>query len=158
MIAERRPLAELVARRQAGGERGVLTNGCFDLLHVGHLRTLQAARACGDFLIVGLNSDLGVRRLKGPSRPIVPEAERAELLDALACVDYVILFDEPTATELAAALRPAIYVKSSEYRDKPLPEREVVEAAGGEVRLVEIHLGHSTTDLVARILSSEPRR
>lgn len=150
------PRAELIAEvasRQAAGEVGVLTNGCFDLLHVGHLRTLQAARALGDFLIVGLNSDLGVRRLKGPTRPIVPEAERAELLLALRCVDYVTLFDEPTASELVAAVRPAIYVKSVEYRDKPLPERAVVEGYGGRVELVEIHAGHSTTDLVARILA-----
>lgn len=154
MILGREALVAEVARRQAAGERGVLSNGCFDLLHVGHLRTLQAARAMGDFLIVGLNSDAGVRRLKGPSRPIVPESERAELLDALACVDYVTLFDEPTALELAAAVRPRVYVKSIEYRDKPLPERAVVEAAGGEVKLVEVQLGHSTTDLVGKILST----
>jgi D-beta-D-heptose 7-phosphate kinase/D-beta-D-heptose 1-phosphate adenosyltransferase len=155
MIVDRDTLRALVARRQAGGEIGVLTNGCFDLLHVGHLRTLLAARAEGDFLIVGLNSDAGVRRLKGPDRPLVPEDERAELIDALACVDYVTLFDEPTALELAAALAPRIYVKSVEYAEKPLPERAVVEAAGGEVRLVPIHEGRSTTSLVQRILAVE---
>lgn len=153
MILSRDELRAEVARRQAAGEKGVLSNGCFDLLHVGHVRTLQAARAMGDFLIVGVNSDLGVRRLKGPDRPIVPEDERCELLDALACVDYVCLFDEPTALELAAAIEPRIYVKSVEYADKPLPERAVVEAAGGEVRLVPIHDGRSTTNIVERVLA-----
>ena len=154
MILTRDELCAAVAQRQAAGERGVLSNGCFDLLHVGHLRTLQAARAMGDFLIVGVNSDAGVRRLKGPDRPILPEEERCELLDALACVDYVCLFDEPTALELAAAVKPRIYVKSVEYLDKPLPERAVVEAAGGEVRLVPIHDGRSTTTLVDRVLAT----
>lgn len=158
MILDRLDLARTVARRQAAGERGVLTNGCFDLLHVGHLRSLQAARAAGEFLIIGLNTDAGVRRLKGPTRPIVPESERAELLDALACVDYVTLFDEPTAAELLAAVRPAIYVKSAEYRDKPLPERAVVEGYGGRVELVEVHPGHATTDLIARILARQGDR
>lgn len=155
MILSREELARQVAERQAAGETGVLTNGCFDLLHVGHLRSLQAARACGDFLVLGLNSDASVQALKGPSRPIVPEADRAELLDGLACVDYVTIFDEPTACELVAAVRPRVYVKSSEYADKPLPEREVVEANGGRVELVTIHVGHSTTDLVARVLARQ---
>jgi len=153
MILSRDELCAAVARRQAAGEVGVLSNGCFDLLHVGHLRTLQAARAMGDFLIVGVNSDAGVRRLKGPDRPIVPEDERCEMLDGLACVEYVCLFDEPTALELAAAVKPRIYVKSVEYLDKPLPERAVVEANGGEVRLVPIHDGRSTTNVVERILA-----
>lgn len=155
MLIERAALAAVVAQRQAAGERGVLTNGCFDLLHVGHLRTLAASRALGDFLIVGLNTDAGVRRLgKGPNRPLVPQDERAELLDALRCVDYVVFFDEQTALELAAELRPAIYVKSEEYRDKPLPERAVVEAAGGEVVLLPLQPGRSTSNLVQRILET----
>ena len=156
MILTRTDLAAEVARRQAAGEVGVLTNGCFDLVHVGHLRSLQAARAEGDFLIVGINSDFGVRRLKGPSRPIVPEDERAELIDALACVDYVTLFDEPTACELVAAVQPTVYVKSTEYAHKPLPERDIVEGYGGEVHLVPIFVGHSTTNLIGRILGTEP--
>lgn len=158
MILERADLIHEVARRQAAGEVGVLSNGCFDLLHVGHLRTLQASRAEGAFLIVGLNSDAGVRRLKGPSRPLVPEDERAELLDALRCVDYVTLFDEATACELVAAVRPLVYVKSVEYRDKPLPERDIVESYGGRVALVPVHEGRSTTSLVQRILSVETAR
>lgn len=147
-------LAAEVARRQAAGEVGVLSNGCFDILHVGHVRSLQAARALGDFLLVAVNSDLGVQRLKGPTRPIVPEAERCELLAALRCVDYVTLFDEPTAVEVVAALQPAVYVKSVEYATKPLPERDIVEGYGGRVELVPIHDGRSTTDIVGRILGA----
>jgi len=154
MIVARDEMARLVAQRQAAGETGVLTNGCFDLLHVGHLRTLAAARALGDFLVVGLNTDAGVQRLKGPARPLVPQDERAELLDALRCVDYVTFFDEPTALELAAQLRPRVYVKSEEYRDKPLPERAVVEAGGGVVHLLPLQAGWSTTHLVQRILDT----
>ncbi len=155
MILGREALVAAVARRQAAGEVGVLSNGCFDLVHVGHLRTLQASRAFGDFLIVGLNSDAGVRRLKGPTRPVVPEDERAELIDALRCVDYVSLFDEATACELVAAVRPLVYVKSIEYRDKPLPERDIVASYGGRVELVQVHAGHSTTTLLSRIVAAE---
>lgn len=152
MLWARDELAAEIAARQAAGETGVLTNGVFDLLHVGHLRGLRAARAEGDFLVVGLNSDASVRRLsKGPGRPLLPAAERAELLAALDCVDYVTLFDEDTATELAAALCPRVYVKSADYADRPLPERAVVEAAGGQVRLVPMVPGRSTSDLLARI-------
>ncbi|MBI2300030.1 MAG: adenylyltransferase/cytidyltransferase family protein [Armatimonadetes bacterium] len=158
MSLSRPELAAVTAARQAAGEVGVFTNGCFDLLHVGHLRTLQAARELGDFLIVGLNSDAGVRRLKGAGRPIVPAGERAELLLALRCVDYVGLFDEPTALEMVAEVQPRIYVKSVEYAVQALPEREVVEGYGGEVRLVEIHAGRSTTDLVGRILAAHAER
>ncbi len=155
MILGRDELVREVTRRQAAGERGVFTNGCFDILHVGHLRTLQAARAQGDFLVIGLNTDASVRRLKGPLRPVVGETERAELLDGLRCVDYVCLFDEPTAGELAAAIRPKVYVKSLEYEGKPLPERAVIEAHGGQVVLVPTHQGFSTTGLIRRIVAAE---
>src|SRR2546425_2140932 len=110
-IIDRHELAVEVQRRQQAGERSVLTNGCFDLLHLGHIRYLQEARALGDFLILGLNNDTGVRSLKGPGRPLVPEKERAEILAALACIDYVTIFEEPTASLLVELLRPAIYVK-----------------------------------------------
>lgn len=132
----------------------MLSNGCFDILHVGHVRSLQAARALGEFLVVAVNSDESVQRLKGPTRPIVPADERCELLAALRCVDYVTLFDEPTAAEVLAALQPAVYVKSVEYATKPLPERDIVEGYGGTVKLVPIHEGRSTTDLVGRILGA----
>lgn len=109
------PLAAEVARRQQAGERGVFTNGVFDLLHLGHLRYLRDARARGDFLVVGVNDDASVRRIKGPRRPLVPAAERAELLGGLACVDYVTIFGDNTAEALVRALRPSLYVKGADY-------------------------------------------
>jgi D-glycero-beta-D-manno-heptose 1-phosphate adenylyltransferase len=144
-------LQERVAVLRARGGRLVVTNGCFDLLHVGHVRYLQAARALGDFLTVGLNSDASTRRLKGPERPLVPEAERAEVLAALTCVDAVVLFDEPTAEALVAALRPEIYVKGDDYSESTLPEARVVQSYGGEIRLLPTVAGLSTTALVERI-------
>src|SRR5881275_839903 len=109
-------LSERSEQLRAAGKKLVATNGCFDLLHVGHVRYLQAARALGDLLIVGLNSDASVRAYKGPGRPLVPQDERAELLAALRCVDYVVIFDEPTASALVSALQPDIYVKGGDYR------------------------------------------
>jgi D-beta-D-heptose 7-phosphate kinase/D-beta-D-heptose 1-phosphate adenosyltransferase len=130
----------------------VFTNGCFDLLHVGHLRYLQEARGLGDVLVVGVNTDAGVRRLKGPARPLVPEKERAELLGGLACVDYVTLFDEPLPNEAIAALRPHVHVKGGDYRADDLPEAAVVRSYGGEVAIMALVPGRSTTDLLQRIL------
>ena len=136
------------------GKRIVLTNGCFDLIHVGHVRYLCQARAMGDILIVGLNDDASVSRLKGPSRPIVGQNERAEMLAALECVDYVVLFAEDTASELVAALQPDIYVKGGDYGDggKDLPETGTVRGYGGRIELVPLVAGRSTTDLVQQIL------
>lgn len=152
-------LAAEVARRQAGGERGVFTNGCFDLLHLGHVRYLQEARAQGDFLVLGLNADESVTLLKGPGRPLVPAHERAEILAALACVDYVVIFPEKTANAIVELLRPSIYVKGGDYagaqEGKPdlarLPEASSVLAYGGVVRLIPYLPGHSTTELIAAI-------
>jgi rfaE bifunctional protein nucleotidyltransferase chain/domain len=144
-------LREQVAARRARGDRLVLTNGCFDLLHVGHVRYLQAARALGDFLVVGLNSDASTRALKGPERPLVPEAERAEVLAALTCVDAVVIFDEPTAERLVEVLRPEVYVKGDDYTEASLPEARLVHVYGGQVRLLPAIPGISTTALVARI-------
>jgi rfaE bifunctional protein nucleotidyltransferase chain/domain len=144
-------LREQVSALRAGGGRLVLTNGCFDLLHVGHVRYLQAARELGELLIVGLNSDASTRALKGPERPLVPAAERAEVLAALACVDAIVIFDEPTAETLVAALRPEIYVKGSDYAEADLPEARIVRRYGGEVRLLPAITGISTTALIARI-------
>ena len=144
-------LAALEPRR-AAGERVALTNGAFDLVHVGHLRSLEQARSHADILVVGVNSDASVRSYKAPNRPIVSQAERAELIAGLACVDYVVIFEEPTAERLLDAVRPEIYVKGADYASKPLPERPVVEAYGGQVVLVELEAGHSTTDLVAEIV------
>ncbi len=145
-------LLAAVERRRATGQRVVLTNGTFDLLHVGHLHSLEAARAQGDLLVVGLNSDASVRSYKAPNRPIVPQAERAELVAGLACVDYVVIFDEPTAERLVALARPDVYVKGADYATRPLPERPIVEAYGGRVVLVALEAGRSTTDLVDGIV------
>jgi D-glycero-beta-D-manno-heptose 1-phosphate adenylyltransferase len=158
-ILGRQELAAEVRRRQQAGERGVFTNGCFDLLHLGHVRYLQEARDLGDFLIIGLNSDSGTRKLKGPGRPLVPQEERAEILAGLTYIDYVTIFDEPTAGELLALLQPAIYVKGGDYglgqSNTPdtsrLPEAKVVQHYGGVVRLITYLPNHSTTELIAAI-------
>lgn len=152
-------LAAEVARRQAGGERGVFTNGCFDLLHLGHVRYLQEARALGDFLVLGLNADESVTLLKGSGHPLVPAHERAEILAALACVDYVVIFPEKTANAIVELLQPSIYVKGGDYagaqEGEPdlarLPEASSVLAYGGVVRLIPYLPGHSTTELIAAI-------
>jgi D-glycero-beta-D-manno-heptose 1-phosphate adenylyltransferase len=149
------------------GQRLVFTNGCFELLHVGHIRYLQTARRLGDALVVGLNSDTSVRQIKGVPRPLVPEAERAEVLAALACVDYVVIFSEPTAEDLVAMLKPDVYVKGGDYavvgKGEPLstvpglkiaPEMHVVQAYGGEIVVLPYSSGHSTTFLIDNILRS----
>jgi rfaE bifunctional protein nucleotidyltransferase chain/domain len=158
-ILDRTALAREIQRRQQAGERAVLTNGCFDLLHLGHIRYLQEARSLGDFLVLGLNSDESTRRLKGEHRPLVPEQERAELLAAFACIDYVTIFPEATAEALADALRPSIYVKGGDYVGAEgaafdpdrLPEGKVVLAYGGTVRLIPYLPHHSTTELIEKI-------
>ena len=141
----------VVERLRATGKSVVFTNGVFDLLHVGHLRYLQQARALGDALIVGLNSDRSVRANKGAGRPITPEAERAEILSALACVDGVVVFDEDTPREIIAALQPDVLVKGADWAADAIVGRDVVEARGGRVVRVPIEAGHSTSALVERI-------
>jgi D-glycero-beta-D-manno-heptose 1-phosphate adenylyltransferase len=158
-IIDRSELAVEVQRRQQAGERSVFTNGCFDLLHLGHVRYLQQARALGDFLIVGLNNDGSVRSLKGPGRPLLAEMERAEILAALTCIEYVTIFAEPTAGPLVELLQPAIYVKGGDYANahggepdsSRLPEAKVVQAYGGIVRLIPYLPHHSTSELIAAI-------
>ena len=144
-------LAQKIRAAKDAGRRVVLTNGCFDLLHVGHVRYLYSAAAEGDLLVVAVNSDAGVRGLKGPGRPIQPEQERAELLAALEPVDYVTLFDEPTVEQVILALRPDVHCKGTDYTVESVPERPVVESVGGEVRIVGDSTDHATTDLVSRI-------
>ena len=141
----------VVERLRATGKTVVFTNGVFDLLHVGHLRYLQQARALGDALIVGLNSDRSVRANKGAGRPITPEAERAEILSALACVDGVVVFDEDTPREIIAALQPDVLVKGADWAADAIVGRDVVEARGGRVVRVPIEAGHSTSALVEKI-------
>lgn len=141
-----------VQQLQVLGRRVVFTNGCFDLLHVGHVRYLQAARALGDFFVVGLNDDASVRRLsKGPGRPLVPQAERAEILAALACVDAVIIFSQDTPLELIRTLRPNVLVKGGDYTLETIVGRAEVLSWGGEVRVIPFVPGYSTTSLIQRI-------
>jgi rfaE bifunctional protein nucleotidyltransferase chain/domain len=144
--------------REAGG-RVVFTNGCFDLLHPGHISYLLAARSLGDALVVGLNSDASVRRLKGPSRPVVPEKDRAVVLEALESVDAVVVFGEDTPIRLMRELEPTVYVKGGDYRIEDLPEAEVAREFGAEVRIIPFEPGYSTSALIEKIKSmpSVPR-
>jgi rfaE bifunctional protein nucleotidyltransferase chain/domain len=141
-----------LAEARAGRQRIVFTNGCFDVLHVGHARYLEDARALGDLLVVGLNSDESVRELKGPKRPIVPEADRAEMLGSLAAVDYVVLFPEATPLVLIERVRPDIHVKGGDYREEDLPEAPLVRRLGGKVRIMPLVEGRSTTGVVETIM------
>jgi D-glycero-beta-D-manno-heptose 1-phosphate adenylyltransferase len=146
--------ARAVAEKaRAAGRRVVLANGCFDLLHVGHVRYLEDARALGDLLIVGLNGDDAVRRLKGPGRPLMPAVERAEMLAALRAVDHVVVFDDDTADRLVAILRPAVHAKGTDYTAESVPERASVLAAGGRVAIAGDAKQHSTRDVIAEILA-----
>lgn len=147
---------ELSLKRQARA-RIVFTNGCFDLLHVGHTRYLQAARELGDVLVVGVNTDRSVRSLqKGSARPIVPDFQRAEVLAALGCVDYVVLFDEPDPQALIQAVQPDVLVKGGDWKPDQIVGREIVESRGGRVRVIPLVPGISTTALVQKILSYPP--
>src|SRR6266487_4679628 len=143
-------------RLRAAGKKVVATNGCFDLLHVGHVRYLQAARALGDFLAVGLNADRSVRELKGIGRPITTENDRAELIAALQCVDLVTVFPQLRATQFIAAVRPAIYVKGGDYSCETLDEEEraMLKDIGAEIRLVRFQPGYSTSRLIEQICNA----
>lgn len=142
-----------IARAREAGERVVFTNGCFDLLHPGHVSYLGAARALGDALVVGLNSDASVKRLKGPERPLVPERDRAAVLVALESVDAVVVFDEDAPVRLLRELKPAVYVKGGDYRIEYLPEAKVAAEIGAEVRILPFEPGYSTTALIEKIRS-----
>jgi rfaE bifunctional protein nucleotidyltransferase chain/domain len=145
-------LKPVVAELKASGKTVVFANGCFDLLHVGHIRYLQGARQLGDVLVVGLNSDQSVRRLKGPQRPLMPENERAEILAALACVDYIVVFQEPNVEAVLSVLKPDIQCKGTDYTEETIPEREVVLSYGGRVAIAGDPKDHSTRDLIQDIL------
>lgn len=140
-----------MAAAKTAGQRVVFTNGTFDLVHVGHIRSLQGARECGDLLIVGLNSDASVRSYKGPQLPIQPQDERAEVIAALRYVDYVTIFDEPTVDALLKLLEPHVHAKGTEYDPKTIPERETVLAYGGEIAIVGDAKAHSSSWLIKRI-------
>jgi rfaE bifunctional protein nucleotidyltransferase chain/domain len=141
----------LVERLRAAGKTIVFTNGVFDLLHVGHLRYLQRARDLGDALLIGLNSDRSVRQIKGPERPITTESERAEVLEALGCVDGVVVFDEETPRDLIAAIQPDVLVKGADWAEDAIVGRDIVEARGGRVVRVALEPGHSTSAIIATI-------
>ena len=147
-IAEAKAIVEGL---RSAARRVVFTNGVFDLLHLGHLRYLQQARALGDALSVGLNSDRSVRANKGPARPVTPEAERAEILAALACVDLVVVFDQETPHELIAALQPDVLVKGADWAEDAIVGRDIVEARGGRVVRVPLEAGHSTSAIIEKI-------
>ncbi len=149
--------ARLAGRLRAQGKRVVLANGCFDLLHVGHLRYLRAARALGDVLFVGLNGDAAVARLKGRGRPLMPIEERAEILEALRPVDHVVVFDDDTADTLVARLRPDVHAKGTDYTSESVPEAASVRAIGGRVAIAGDPKSHSTRDLIAVILKNFAR-
>ncbi|MDZ4833575.1 MAG: D-glycero-beta-D-manno-heptose 1-phosphate adenylyltransferase [Candidatus Melainabacteria bacterium] len=150
-VVQRGELAALLQKARDQKRIVVTTNGCFDILHVGHVRILQQSRALGDLLVVGINGDDSVKRLKGPTRPINSSADRAELLAALACVDYVTVFDEDTPVEFLHEAKPDIHVKGSDYKPSDLAETPVVESYGGRVEILALVPGKSTTNLVEKI-------
>lgn len=150
-MVPRSEVSALGERLRQGGRKVVFANGCFDLLHVGHVRYLEGARQQGDALVVGVNSDRSVQRLKGKGRPLLPQEARAELLAAMECVDYVVIFDDVTATDILRDLRPDVHCKGTDYTEATVPEREVVRSWGGRVVIVGDPKSHSTRDLLARI-------
>ena len=153
-VFSREESIEAARRLHAEGRCLVFANGAFDLLHVGHVRYLEAARREGDFLLVGVNSDRSVRASKGPGRPVVPEAERAELVSALRCVDGVVVFDEASPAGLLSALRADVHAKGTDYTPGSVPERDVVAAYGGRTAIVGDPKDHATTDVIGKIRRS----
>ena len=149
-IMDETRLAELAGQWRAAGEKIILTNGCFDLLHVGHVRYLRAAKELGGRLVLAINSDASARALKGPDRPRVPEHERAEILAAFEDVDAVTIFDAPDVRHLIRLLRPEIHAKGTDYTAENVPERDVVIACGGRVEIVGDPKDHSTTEMLRR--------
>jgi rfaE bifunctional protein nucleotidyltransferase chain/domain len=155
-FVRRDELARRVRQLHEAGQTVAFANGCFDLLHVGHIRYLESAAQQADVLVVAINDDASTRALKGAGRPILTAADRAELVAALRCVDYVVVFHEPTVAELLAELRPDVHCKGTDYTIDSVPERNVVEAYGGRTAIVGDPKDHSSRDLVARIARLEP--
>jgi rfaE bifunctional protein nucleotidyltransferase chain/domain len=148
-------LREIVSRSRGDSKTVVFANGCFDLIHVGHIRYLEAARALGDLLVLGLNGDESVELLKGPGRPTMNQEERAEILAAMECVDYVIVFDDPTAERLLRELQPHIHAKGTDYSEDTVPEREIVLKYGGLVKIAGDPKNHSSKDLLEQIIEGK---
>jgi rfaE bifunctional protein nucleotidyltransferase chain/domain len=151
LILDREEIVERVQAAKAKGLTVVLTNGCFDVLHAGHVRYLQGARELGDVLIVAVNSDEQVKKLKGEGRPLLSEFERAELIASLEAVDLVTIFNEPTVTELLLALRPDVHAKGTDYTEETVPERDVVRSYGGRVAIVGDSKNHSTSEILRNV-------
>jgi len=150
-VVDRRTLIERVRDARDRGMTVVLANGCFDVLHAGHVRYLDAAKSIGDMLVVGINSDEQVATLKGAGRPLMPESERAEIVAALAAVDLVTIFNEPTVGELLLAIKPDIHAKGTDYTEDTVPERDVVRSFGGRTAIVGDPKDHSTSDMIRRL-------
>ena len=153
MLVERQDIAKFCEILRKGGQKVVFTNGCFDILHAGHVTYLDAAKAQGDVLVLGLNTDASVRRLKGPERPINNELDRAKVVGALKSVDYVVLFGEQTAEAVIAEVKPDIYVKGGDYTLDTLPEAKIVQSYGGKVAFIDMVEGRSTTNIINKIKS-----
>lgn len=154
-VLDREEIVSATKRSRTAGSKIVLANGCFDLLHVGHVRYLQDARALGDVLVVGVNSDRQTRALKGEGRPFVSESERAELISAIRCVDLVTIFDEPTVEELIRAIKPDFHAKGTDYTVETVPERDIVRECGGRVVIVGDTKDHSSTDMIELVRNHE---
>lgn len=154
-VLNREEASKLIEELKKQGEKVVFTNGCFDILHVGHMTYLEEAKEFGDYLFVGVNSDESVKRLKGPTRPINSEVDRAELLAGLKAVDYTVIFTEDTPVELIGELKPSIHVKGGDYKKEDLPETKVVESYGGRVEIVSLVEGKSTSNVVKKIQNKE---
>ncbi len=150
-IVDSNKIKNIAEQLKDDGKTIIFTNGCFDILHAGHVRYLQAARELGDCLILGLNSDQSVRTLKGPTRPINNQDDRAEVLSALSAVDYVVIFEEPTAENLIAQIKPNIYVKGGDYNVKDLPEATIVAQHGGQTILIPEVPGKSSSNIIKKI-------
>jgi rfaE bifunctional protein nucleotidyltransferase chain/domain len=155
-IKANQELKKIVEEHRSAGKKIVFANGCFDLLHAGHIRYLESAKALGDILIVGINGDAGVAALKGAGRPLQPEADRAEILASMACVDYVLLFDDPTVDGILKELKPDVHAKGTDYTGESVPERKTVLAYGGQVAIAGDPKDHSTRDLIQTILNKFP--
>ena len=151
MLIDSKNIASFCEVLRAGGQKIVFTNGCFDLLHAGHVRYLARARSFGDCLVLGLNNDASVRRLKGPMRPINNEQDRAEVVGALKSVDYVVLFGERTAETLIAKVKPDVYAKGGDYTLDTLPEAKIVQSYGGRVEFIDLVAGRSTSNVIEKI-------
>lgn len=157
-IKQREELLQIVEILKSQGKKIVFTNGCFDILHVGHIRYLEKSKTLGDILIVGINSDRSVRAIKGPQRPILPEHERSEIISGLGCVDYVTIFDEETPYGLISTIKPHILVKGGDWKKETIVGKDVVEKGGGEVVILPLVEGASTTNIINSILKRYEKR